>query len=337
MTVFAVVLIVRDEERALGAALASLGDVPDVVVCDTGSTDGTMDVARAAGARVCQFTWCDDFAAARSYAEAQARHDWIVRFDADERLRVDATELRSTWLATEVASAERQGADRLFVRRRYHATNLHWFPRCHRRSAFRWKYPVHELLDPLPSRTGHDLAARGAVVEHEREDRPRRYRAILERALQQAPADPHLLYYLGATCFEEGDLMAAEEWLTRYLAGQPGYRYHRSEALLMRGRCREGRSDAVAAFEDYEAAAAIGPRAEPLLFAARLALARGDREQCAELVRRGRATPMPPERQPFGEWDHPYLLDRAAYDPSTWERCLDAARPPVPGRSEPTG
>ncbi len=317
-----VVLIVRDEERALGAALASLGDVPEIVVCDTGSTDGTIGVARAAGARVCRFTWCDDFAEARTYAETQARHDWIVRFDADERLRADAPGAQPTWLASEVAAAEQAGADRVFVRRRYHATNVHWFPRCHRRSAFRWKYPVHELLDPLPSRAGRDVAAHGAIVEHERESRPRRYRAILERAALRSPTEPHILYYLGATCFEEGDLASAEDWLTRYLAGPPGYRYHRSEALMMRGRCHAARLDVAAAYDDYEAAAAIGPRAEPLLFAARLALAHGDRAQCADFARRGRMTPMPPERQPFGEWDHPYLLDRAAYDPRTWDSLL---------------
>lgn len=324
---FSVVLIVRDEERRLGQALASLGEVPEVVVCDTGSRDGTIDIARAAYARIVTFDWCEDFAAARTFAESRASHDWIVRFDADERLAVVDAGQAATWFAESIAAASAKGADRLFVRRRHAPNNLHWFPRCHRRSAFRWRYPVHELLAPILPRSGVDVALEGAVIEHDREDRPRQYRSILEHALLGSPSDPHLLYYLGAQCFEERDLAAADHWLSRYLDGPPGYRYHRSEALSMRGRCRASRDDLASAFRDFEAASAIGPRAEPLLFAARLALASGDRRRAEEFARRGRTMAMPPERQPFGGLDHPYLLDRSAYESQVWETVLRDCAP----------
>lgn len=318
--------IVRDEERRLQGALADLEGVPEIVVCDTGSTDATLDIARAAGARTCAFQWCDDFAAARTYAESQASHDWIVRFDADERLRVAGAHRGGEWLARAIASGAAAGADRVFVRRRYSPHNLHWFPRCHRRSAYRWVHPVHELLEARSPRPGQNFAADGAVVEHDREARPRPYRMILESAVAKKPDDPHLLYYLGTTCFEEGDNDAAELWLTRYLAGPPGYRYHRSEAFLMRGRCRAARRDVALAFDDFEAASALGPRAEPLVFAAQLAVETRDHEAAERYVRRGSQIPMPPERQPFGGWDHPYLLDRSAYEPSTWAALCEDLR-----------
>jgi glycosyltransferase involved in cell wall biosynthesis len=320
--VFSVVLIVRDEERRLAAALASLGDVPEVLVCDTGSRDRTLAIASSNSARIVTFDWCDDFAAARQFAESQATYDWIVRFDADERLAVADAGQATKWLTTSIATAAAQGADRLFVRRRYAPHNLHWFPRCHRRTAFRWRHPVHELLEPIPPRVGLDMALDGAVVEHDRENRPRHYRSILEQALVQNPADPHLLYYAGAQCFEERDLNAAERWLSIFLQGPTGYRYHGSEALSMRGRCRAARGDLAGAHRDFEDAAATGPRAEPLLFAARLALASGDYQHAGALARRGRAMPMPCERQPFGDYDHPYLLDRSAYEPRVWDEVL---------------
>ncbi len=80
-------MIVRDEEAMLAGCLASArGAVDDMVVVDTGSRDATKEVARAAGARVFDFTWCDDFAAARNAALRQAHGEWILQLDGDERL-----------------------------------------------------------------------------------------------------------------------------------------------------------------------------------------------------------------------------------------------------------
>ena len=80
-------MIVRNEERFLGGALASLRDVVDeMCLVDTGSTDGTVAVAERFGARVKSAAWRDDFAWARNQALAMARHAWILVLDADEEL-----------------------------------------------------------------------------------------------------------------------------------------------------------------------------------------------------------------------------------------------------------
>jgi len=72
----------------LGDCLASIrGLVAEIVVVDTGSTDGTTDIARRHGARVFHHEWTDDFAAARNHAIAQANGDWLLYIDADERAR----------------------------------------------------------------------------------------------------------------------------------------------------------------------------------------------------------------------------------------------------------
>ena len=77
--------IVKNEAANLPRSLASLGDACDtLLVVDTGSTDDTVAIARAAGARVLSYTWQDDFAAARNYALAQATGDWLIFLDADE-------------------------------------------------------------------------------------------------------------------------------------------------------------------------------------------------------------------------------------------------------------
>ena len=84
-------VITKDEERNLGRWLESMRGLADeMIVVDTGSADGTVALARSAGASVFSFAWQDDFAAAKNYALEQAGGDWILFLDADEFFADDA-------------------------------------------------------------------------------------------------------------------------------------------------------------------------------------------------------------------------------------------------------
>src|SRR5512134_3132536 len=69
-----------------GCLESARGAVDEVVVVDTGSSDRTRELARAAGAKVVEWAWRDDFAAARNEALRHATGGWILVLDADERL-----------------------------------------------------------------------------------------------------------------------------------------------------------------------------------------------------------------------------------------------------------
>lgn len=89
-------LIVRDEAQALPGALTSLvGLVDEIHVHDTGSTDGTPDVAADFGATVTHGPWTDDFAAARNAALVGWSCDWVLALDADEHVVANASALRA--------------------------------------------------------------------------------------------------------------------------------------------------------------------------------------------------------------------------------------------------
>src|SRR5262245_57509130 len=78
-------MIVRNEEESLDRCLASARGLADeLIVVDTGSTDRTVEIARAHGASVHHFKWCDDFAAARNVALRHATGQWCLHLDADE-------------------------------------------------------------------------------------------------------------------------------------------------------------------------------------------------------------------------------------------------------------
>lgn len=77
--------IARNEEKNLPRSLESVkGVVDELIVVDTGSTDGTIDAARSIGAKVLETEWADDFSTPRNLALEHATGDWIVFLDADE-------------------------------------------------------------------------------------------------------------------------------------------------------------------------------------------------------------------------------------------------------------
>ena len=84
-------MIVRDEEVRLGDCLRSVQGFGWMVVVDTGSTDATVAIAEAAGARVERITWPGDFAPARNQALEFLNGDWVLVLDADEQLRPEAS------------------------------------------------------------------------------------------------------------------------------------------------------------------------------------------------------------------------------------------------------
>jgi glycosyltransferase involved in cell wall biosynthesis len=80
-----VTIITLNEADHIAAAIASAGWADEVIVVDCGSTDGTPDLARAAGARVETRAW-SGWIDQKNFAAGLASHDWIFSLDADERL-----------------------------------------------------------------------------------------------------------------------------------------------------------------------------------------------------------------------------------------------------------
>jgi hypothetical protein len=78
-------IIARDEEQRLPACLESVGFCDEIVVIDGGSTDATVQLAEAAGAKVIRQPWLG-FAAQRNVGLDNARGEWVLEIDADERV-----------------------------------------------------------------------------------------------------------------------------------------------------------------------------------------------------------------------------------------------------------
>jgi glycosyltransferase involved in cell wall biosynthesis len=80
-----VTIIARDEADRIGDAIRSVAFADEVLVLDSGSSDDTVAVARALGARVEETGW-PGHVAQKNRALERARHDWVLSIDADERV-----------------------------------------------------------------------------------------------------------------------------------------------------------------------------------------------------------------------------------------------------------
>ena len=83
-----VAIITRNAASQLGGCLASVTFADEVVVVDSGSADGTIELAKRHGARVITKEWLG-FGPQKQFAVESASHDWVLCLDADESLSED--------------------------------------------------------------------------------------------------------------------------------------------------------------------------------------------------------------------------------------------------------
>ncbi|MDQ0094667.1 glycosyltransferase family 2 protein [Paeniglutamicibacter psychrophenolicus] len=90
-----VVILTKNEEKHVERAVMSAKDFDEILVIDSNSTDRTVELAEAAGARVVQFTWDGKYPKKKEWSLPQCTNDWVIYLDADEYFTEDiVTEIR---------------------------------------------------------------------------------------------------------------------------------------------------------------------------------------------------------------------------------------------------
>ncbi len=218
-----VCLIVRNEEQFLDRCLESVrGLATQIVVVDTGSTDGTVAIARRHQAEVYEFAWCDDFSAARNAALEHVTGDWVLFLDADEELEA-ADRGKLTQLMAKPAvlayrlpmideGREAEGVN--YVPRLYrNAPGLFYVGRVHEQvfSSVEVRRAEWGLENELGDATlRHHGYAKELVASR---DKIARNLRLLEMAIEELPDEPNLLMNLGLELVRAG---REAEGLERY-------------------------------------------------------------------------------------------------------------------------
>ena len=209
-------MIVRNEEARLGECLRSVkGFADELVVVDTGSTDATVAIAEAAGARVEQIPWPGDFAPARNQALEFLNGDWVLVLDADEQLRAEAIPALKALMAQPdvvvinllryevgAAMAPYSSVSRLF----------------RRHPSIQWSRPYHSMIDDSvralletePRWRIADCTEPAILHDGYRpellagSDKADRLRQAMESDLKNRPGDPYASAKLGGLLISEG-------------------------------------------------------------------------------------------------------------------------------------
>lgn len=244
-----VAVMVRNEERTVGRALASVRGVADEwVVLDTGSTDTTREAVVAATAgwpgRFHSAPW-SDFSTGRNALSALVSTDWVLYLDADQEL-VDGegvhAEIAGRFDALRVASVEQPA---------------YWNPRLVRAGLGTWKGRTHEALH-LP---GARVGTSGARVRHHgdggsRDGKLKRDEHLLRADLVEEDC-ARTRFYLGATLLGLGHLREAGEHLR--VAQSSPWGEERYLAAMTLARVQAAAGDAPAAAAQYAHAAGLRP------------------------------------------------------------------------------
>ena len=142
------VLITRNAAGVLDPCLASVAFADEIVVVDSASSDGTPEIAARHGARVVQKEWLG-FGRQKQFAVEQAKHDWVLCLDADERVSPELAKSIGQALAAPVSPVYRMPRRNRFLGRWLsHGEGYpDWSPRLFNRLNARWSDDlVHEKV-----------------------------------------------------------------------------------------------------------------------------------------------------------------------------------------------
>lgn len=216
-------MIVKDEEQTLASCLYSVqGIVDEIVIVDTGSTDRTKEIAASFTNSIFDFTWIDDFAAARNYAFSKATKDYILWLDADDilpekerqamlKLKQELTpEIDSVMMNYDLAFDE-NGSPTVSLKRN----------RLVKRSKnFQWIGAVHEYLD-----VSGEIVHSNISISHAKKKSytDRNLRIYRKRAEAGEIFEPRDLYYYGNELMDHAYFEEAAVQYEQFLAHKQGW------------------------------------------------------------------------------------------------------------------
>lgn len=254
MPTLSVIMIVKNEAKCLEECLSSIRGIADeIVVADTGSSDGTRDLAAILGGRVFSLEWKWDFAAARNETIRAASGDWLLHMDADEVLDPDnARRIREIVDADGVA-ANGTRADAIELTLANYCDDMRawrWRPaapgdpwaRGHagyigvgllrlfrNRMGYEYREPVHENITESVLEKGGTVRAEPIVIHHygyacepdRAKAKAKTYFEIAHIKVVSRPDDPKAWLDLAEQSLACGDAKTAEEAARRALELRP--------------------------------------------------------------------------------------------------------------------
>jgi glycosyltransferase involved in cell wall biosynthesis len=211
MNPISVCIITQNEEHHLEECLKRIRPYDwEIVVVDTGSTDRSKEIAHQYADKVCDFTWCNDFAAARNFSISQADRPFILVLDSDEYL----TEINMKNVLSLIQQYPK-AIGRIHLSSHIEGNQTDalmdgMMGRLFPKQLYRYEYPIHEqiVLRTDPSNHFHQIYDTPIYAEHygyqlsqaDKEAKVKRNNDILLAWLERDQNNAYILFQIGQ-CF----------------------------------------------------------------------------------------------------------------------------------------
>ncbi len=216
-----VCIITKNEREKLHKCLSAIKDYDcEIVVVDTGSTDGTKEMAAEFTENIYDFRWCDNFATARNFAADKATNDLILMIDSDEYVtEFDIARVMKV-IAKHPQALGRIKRNNVINDNGEERIVNEYISRVYRKSEFEYEGRIHEqLVDKqrtyeyenyeLPITVLHD--GYSGDVQDKRAKAERNIKLLL-LDLEERPDDTYVLYQLGKSYYMAADYENALEY-----------------------------------------------------------------------------------------------------------------------------
>lgn len=223
-------MIVKNEHEVLEQALNSIKGIDEIVICDTGSIDNTVEIAKKYTDKVyTDYIWEDSFCKARNYAKSKMTTDWILSLDADETLH-SYPKLREAVLLAEQRGLK--AIDCTMIASDNGTSFL--FPRVFKNipEVF-WNGNIHNHLSILGEQIGDVRITHGYSPAHQYD--PDRAFRILKKEVETRPDAIREMFYLGREYFYKKDYKNALINLGKYVQ-KSNHLAEKAEAFLIMAR-----------------------------------------------------------------------------------------------------
>ncbi|CAG9622714.1 glycosyltransferase [Sutcliffiella rhizosphaerae] len=223
MITISLCMIVKNEEAVISRCLDSVSEIVDEInIIDTGSTDRTNEIVASYTDRIFDFTWVEDFSAARNFAFQQATADYILWLDADDVLLKEDQSLFSkmkTTLDLDV-DAVSMHYNLSFDEHNNVTSSLRRYRLVKREKGFKWIGAVHEYLEVYGKLYDSDIAVSHMPLSHDTQRNLRIYETLVLSGKEFSPRD---LFYYANELMDHQKIEKAIEYYLKFLKTNQGW------------------------------------------------------------------------------------------------------------------
>ncbi len=243
-------MIVKNEESVLARALSNARVFADeIIVVDTGSTDGTKQIARELADKVYDYEWNDDFSAARNFAFSKATMDYRMWLDADDivpltsaraiaRLMKKLDPAVDIVMLPYVLEVENSGKPKFSYYRERILKKREGLVFCgavHEAVALDGVVLKKQIAIHHAKPSGRSSGSRNLDI----------YRKLMAKGRVFSPRER---YYYARELYYNGELETASREFEKFIDDPDGYYVNKIDACVMLSRCREKAGDRKGAY-----------------------------------------------------------------------------------------